>query len=236
MAIGARDERDAIEIEFHISDRSYPFVEASETENCRLELEVIFPHSEEGFVEYFGLDGAPPERVLEVIDRSEDVDAELVARHDDGGRVRVHVRRPCVAITVVDFGAVPGPIAAEDGEGRVVAEVASKSDATDLVERFEREHPSVTFDGYRTHRQSTPVFTRHEFTQFVMNALTDRQREVFLTAYMNGYYDWPRKHEATELADDLDISPATFSQHLRAAEGKIFNALLDIDDESVHVE
>ena len=228
--------RDAVEVEFQVSDPSYPFVEASAVEDCRLELEVIFPHSKEGFVEYFTLEGASPEPVLETIDRSDGVDAELVARHSDGGRVRIHVRRRCVAITVVDFGAVPDSVAAEDGEGRVVASVTSESDAADLVERFEREHPSVAVADRRERRGSMPVFTRHDFTQTVIDTLTDRQREVFLTAYMNGYYDWPRKHEAVELADELDISPATFSQHLRAAEGKIFSALLDTDDERVFVE
>ncbi|QCS41730.1 helix-turn-helix domain-containing protein [Natrinema versiforme] len=236
MDRGGRRVKDAVEVEFRVRDTSYPFVDASRAEDCRLDLEVLFPHSEAGFVEYFTLEGARPERVLEAVDRSDDVDAELVARHEDGGRLRFHVRERCVARSVVEFGAIPRTVEADGGDGRVVAEVSSRADADELVERFETEHPTVTVDDSRDRQRSTPLFTHHDFKQTVIDALTDRQREVFLTAYMNGYYDWPRKHEATELADELGISPATFSQHLRAVEGQLFSILLDTDDECVFVE
>ncbi|WP_319004344.1 helix-turn-helix domain-containing protein [Natrinema amylolyticum] len=224
-----------MEVEFHVRNSAYPFVDASQAEDCRLELEVIFPHSDDGFVEYFTLDGAPPERVLDAIDWTDGVDAERVARHANGGRLQFHVRDRCVAITVVDFGAIPRVVAADGGEGRVVAEVLSRDEAAELVDRFERDHPTVTVDDCRERERATPLFAHHDFKQAVIDALTDRQREVFLTAYMNGYYDWPRKHEAAELAE-LDITPATFSQHLRAVEGEIFSLLLDTDDECVFVE
>ncbi|WP_249038744.1 helix-turn-helix domain-containing protein [Haloterrigena salifodinae] len=229
-------ENRVVEVEFRVDDPSYPFVDVSRTADCRLDLEVLFPHSDGGFVEYFTVEDAPPKRVLKPINETDTVDANLVARHDDGGRVRLHVRDDCVAITVVEFGAIPRTVEAEGGDGRVVVEVASKSDAAELVDRLEREHPTVTVDDCRDRRRSTPLFARHDFTQSVVETLTDRQREVFLTAYMNGFYDWPRKHEASELAAKLEIAPATFSQHLRAAEGKIFSSLLDTDDENVFIE
>ncbi|WP_339102883.1 bacterio-opsin activator domain-containing protein [Haloterrigena salinisoli] len=232
----SHSEKPVVEVEFRVDDPSYPFVDVSRAASCRLGLEVIFPHSDGGYVEYFTVEDAPPERILDPIDDTEAVDADLVARHDDGGRVRLHLRDGCVAATVVDFGAIPRTVEADGGDGRVVAEVASQSAAAELVDRFEREHPTVTVDDRRDRGRSTPLFTRHDFTQSVVETLTDRQREVFLTAYMNGFYDWPRKHEASELAAELGIAPATFSQHLRTAEGKIFSSLLDTDDENVFVE
>ncbi|PCR91496.1 helix-turn-helix domain-containing protein [Natrinema ejinorense] len=236
MKRGGRRPKNAVEVEFRVYDPSYPFIDASQAENCRLDLEVLFPHSDDGFVEYFTLNGAPPERILDRIDRTDGVDAHLVARHDDGGRLQFHVRDRCVAITVVDFGAIPRLVEADSGTGRIVAEVSSRTEAAELVDRFGREHPTATVDDCYSRQQSTPLFAHHDFKQTVIDSLTDRQREVFLVAYMNGYYDWPRKHEATELADKLDITLATFSQHLRAVEGTIFSLLLDTDDERVFVE
>jgi len=62
--------------------------------------------------------------------------------------------------------------------------------------------------------------------------LTDRQRTVVKTAYYAGYFEWPRDSSGEEIAESLDIAPATFSQHLRTAENRIFGALLhDSDDE-----
>ncbi|WP_245742190.1 helix-turn-helix domain-containing protein [Natrinema salaciae] len=235
MERGGRRVKNVVEVEFRVRDPSYPFVGASRADTCRLDLEVIAPHSDDGFVEYFTLAGAPPERVLKTLD-DDGVDATLVAQHADGGRLRFHVRERCVAVSVVDFGAIPRLVEADGGVGRVVAEVSSRGDAAELVDRFEREHPTVAVDDCRDRQRSTPLFTHHDFKQDAIGALTDRQREVFLTAYMNGYYDWPRKHEAAELADELGISPATFSQHLRTVEGTLFSTLLDTDDDRVFVE
>ncbi|ELZ18521.1 Bacterio-opsin activator HTH domain-containing protein [Haloterrigena salina JCM 13891] len=232
----SRSEKSVVEVEFRVDDPSYPFVDASETAGCLLDLEVLFPHSDGGFVEYFTVEGVPPERIPESIDDAADVDADPVAHHADGGRLRFHVRGDCVAKTVVDFGAIPRTVEAAGGEGRLVAEVSSRADAVKLVDRVQREHPTVTATDCRDRRRSTSLFTRYDLSQTLIDALTDRQREVFLTAYMNGFYDWPRKHEASELADRLGIAPATFSQHLRTAEGKIFSSLLDTDDERVFVE
>ncbi len=56
--------------------------------------------------------------------------------------------------------------------------------------------------------------------------LTTRQLEVVETAYEMGYYERPRRANATEIAEALDINPSTFSDHLAAAETKILGDFL----------
>ncbi|QLC34894.1 helix-turn-helix domain-containing protein (plasmid) [Halarchaeum sp. CBA1220] len=51
--------------------------------------------------------------------------------------------------------------------------------------------------------------------------LTDRQREVLETAYDRGYFERPRRANATELAADLGIAQSTFTEHLVAAQSKL---------------
>jgi len=51
--------------------------------------------------------------------------------------------------------------------------------------------------------------------------LTARQREAFTAARQRGYYEWPRHISAQELAAELDVSKATFLEHLRKAEAKL---------------
>lgn len=58
------------------------------------------------------------------------------------------------------------------------------------------------------------------------NKLTSRQLEVLETAYEMGYFERPRRTNATEIATELDINPSTFREHLVAAESKIFEDLL----------
>lgn len=55
------------------------------------------------------------------------------------------------------------------------------------------------------------------------DTLSERQREVFELAREQGYYTWPRSISAAELAESLDISKATFLEHLRKAEAKLLD-------------
>jgi predicted DNA binding protein len=57
--------------------------------------------------------------------------------------------------------------------------------------------------------------------------LTDRQLDVLRTAYEMGYFDQPRAANATEVAEALDITQSTFSEHLLAAQSKLFADVLE---------
>ncbi|WP_435363464.1 helix-turn-helix domain-containing protein [Haloarchaeobius sp. DYHT-AS-18] len=59
-------------------------------------------------------------------------------------------------------------------------------------------------------------------TQY-LQLLSQRQREVFELARRENYYQWPREVSLQELADELDISKTTFTEHLRKAEAKLLN-------------
>ena len=55
--------------------------------------------------------------------------------------------------------------------------------------------------------------------------LTARQREVLVTAYQMGYFEYPRDANAGEVADELGIRPSTFTEHLNVAQSKILDEL-----------
>ncbi|MFC5134753.1 MULTISPECIES: helix-turn-helix domain-containing protein [Haloferacaceae] len=63
----------------------------------------------------------------------------------------------------------------------------------------------------------TPVFSMKSH----LPKLTDRQREVFLTAHECGYYEIPRDITTTEIADVVGIGRRTVEHHLRRAEEKL---------------
>ncbi|MFB6359976.1 MAG: helix-turn-helix domain-containing protein [Halobacteriales archaeon] len=56
---------------------------------------------------------------------------------------------------------------------------------------------------------------------------TDRQREVFQTAYEAGYYERPRETSTAAIADELGIHRRTAETHLRVAERKLVEAFAE---------
>lgn len=57
--------------------------------------------------------------------------------------------------------------------------------------------------------------------------LTDRQLEVVATAFEMGYFERPRRANATEVAAELDIDPSTLTEHLSVALGKLLADVLE---------
>ncbi|MWG34567.1 helix-turn-helix domain-containing protein [Halomarina oriensis] len=56
--------------------------------------------------------------------------------------------------------------------------------------------------------------------------LTARQREAFVTAYEQGYYEIPRATTTDAIADVLGVERRTAEEHLRRAENKLAAALV----------
>ena len=71
------------------------------------------------------------------------------------------------------------------------------------------------------------IFQRGVYQEHnVLSSLTERQKEIVLTAKKNGYYNYPRKTTPEKLAGELGISKATTLEHLRKAEVRIMSNLL----------
>jgi len=57
--------------------------------------------------------------------------------------------------------------------------------------------------------------------------LTDRQHEVLETAHGMGYFDHPKGANASEVAAELGITHATFTEHLAAAQRKLLTSVME---------
>ncbi|WP_254545921.1 helix-turn-helix domain-containing protein [Halomarina pelagica] len=60
-----------------------------------------------------------------------------------------------------------------------------------------------------------------------LDRLSRRQREVFRLARDRGYYAWPRRASAGELAAELGITTSTLHEHLRKIEAKLLGEPCD---------
>jgi DNA-binding XRE family transcriptional regulator len=61
------------------------------------------------------------------------------------------------------------------------------------------------------------AYQRHD----IISILTEKQKEILITANKFGYYDYPKKINSEQLAKKVNISKATLVQHLRKGEGRL---------------
>ncbi|AUX10832.1 bacterio-opsin activator HTH domain protein [Halalkaliarchaeum desulfuricum] len=218
-------------MEFEVRDRDCFFIEASGVAGCRVRLEHLVRRSDGKLLEYFTVDGAPTDRVLSLAaDAPGIVDARLVNRGVDGGLFEFVVSGPCVTTTLADSGAIARSVAAEDGVGHVVASVPPHVDVRSVVETFRDRHACVDLVARRDADREVPVRTKSGGRVALTESLTEKQQEVLRTAYLGGYFAWPRKSTAEECAEALGIAQPTFSQHVRVAQEKVFDELFDGTD------
>lgn len=60
-----------------------------------------------------------------------------------------------------------------------------------------------------------------------LSHLTEKQREVLITAYKLGYYDIPRKITSEQLAKKLNLVDSTVVEHLRKAEQRLITHIIE---------
>jgi predicted DNA binding protein len=51
--------------------------------------------------------------------------------------------------------------------------------------------------------------------------------EALRTAFVGGFFEWPRRSSGEEIAAVMGISQSTFLQHLRAAHKKLLSSLFE---------
>ena len=216
-----------VEVEFAISDPRYPLVALSDETGCEVELVQLLPRSDGAYTVFHRITDAPAERVLEVAEEYDGIDARVVSTTGSGAilEIRIDEDGEFFTISLTDAGAIPTELSSRDGTAHVVAEIPSIHSASDVIDRFRETHPSAEIVARRQKEYSVPLFQQQKLYECVIGLLTPRQHEALLLAYMNGFYDWPRETTGEELAAEMDVTPATFHEHLRSAEEKLLSLI-----------
>lgn len=216
----------AVELELEVRDRACFFIRASDEAECRVFLEDLVHRADDQLLEFFTVRDVSADRVLRLVDdESAITEGRLIREGPDGGLFQFVVAGPCVTATLAETGAITQSVSATGGTGRVVATVPPHVDVRTVVETFQRRHPDSELLARRDGEQSVPVRTEEGIHTTLADQLTEKQLEVLNTAFLSGYFDWPRDSTAAECADALGISQPTFSQHIRTAQYKVFGAL-----------
>ncbi|MFA5313299.1 MAG: helix-turn-helix domain-containing protein [Methanomassiliicoccales archaeon] len=60
----------------------------------------------------------------------------------------------------------------------------------------------------------------------ILDVLTDKQREVMVSAFQNGYYEYPKRISSVQLCQKVGVSKPTLLQHMRKAEGRMLKEIM----------
>jgi predicted DNA binding protein len=219
------DATEIIELEFSVSDHDLLFSRLSAATDCVIESAGT-DYSADGSIRlYLTARGVDADELVSVAE--DDVAVESVTcivDHEEECLIEVTVEDSLLA-TLTEYGAVPREVTAERGTARFIVELPYEAEARDLFELVEQQYPSTELLGY--HERERPVETRQEFRAALSDRFTDRQETALRTAYLGGFFDWPREVDGNELAAAMDISRPTYHQHLRSAQKKVFEELFD---------
>lgn len=216
-----------IGIDLRVKDDD-PFALLARRAGCTVEFEGLITQEASEPRVCISTRGATVEDILEAAGALSSIDEiVLLSKKDDSaeGLFEVSTHEPTLATAIAEFGASPKSITT-DGDGSEATVVLSKSvPVREFVERLRSRYPDTELLARRDeeHTQQTPRL----FRASVEEELTDRQQEVLQTAYLSGYFEWPRDSTGEELAEALGISQPTVNRHLRTAERKVYTLLFD---------
>lgn len=158
-----------------------------------------------------------PIPIIAAIERRDDItEFDLVWKRDETTLVQIETTNPLLLFPILQAG-IPLHTPFDVIDGVATWEITTSSERlSTLGSRL--EEADIGFD---------IEYVRDGPSDATDHLLTDRQREVLLTAAEQGYYDTPRRTTLTDVSESLGISKATGSDVLHRAEGTVLKWYID---------
>ena len=231
-AINAAESRRAlltdriIELDFQIRESESFLTEATSGNDHTFVYEGIVSNTDGRYIEYFSVECENPETVVDLAESSKFVETvRLVGEHGGEALFEFVFEHDLVVRAFSELGGRIDELSVVKGMFNVTVEFPYRTDTRAIVDALEAKYDHVDLMAQREKEQ--PVESRQEVWAAFRESLTDRQWSSLQTAYYAGFFNWPRSSTGEEVAESLNISPATFHEHLRAAQRKLLTSLLD---------
>ncbi|MFB6297662.1 MAG: bacterio-opsin activator domain-containing protein [Salinirussus sp.] len=219
------DATEIIELELTVDDPELLFCRLSGAGGCRIEVAGTDYRPDGSIRLYITAEGAGGDELAALArENSAVTEASVIADHDGECLLELTVEESILA-TLSEFGSVAREVVAEGGTTRLSVELPYETEAREVFELVEGRYPNTSLAGY--HERERRVETRQEFRAALFERFTDRQETALRTAYLGGFFEWPRGIDGNELAAAMDISRPTYHQHLRAAQRKVLEEVFE---------
>lgn len=214
----------ATELVFHLDGGRSLFERLAARLDCRLRLQGYVAVDSDTQLWYLRLDDA-----ADAIENLVGIDAieavRAVSDEGEGPLVELAVTGESFTRTAIDCGArVISARTVADGV-RFTVEVAQNTPARSVVRRLTEAYPTVTVVAKRN--QDRQIRSEEELLGSLRARLTEHQWIALRTAYLAGYYEWPRDSNGEVVAEALGVSSPTLHHHLRNGQRRILDVVFD---------
>lgn len=193
---------------------------------CTIEVEGLVPHADEPPTFFVTVDGASADEIQRQSTDSISIESvTCLTESEDGFRCKAVIGGTTLASAIIAEEALIRSLTIEESAVTAVVDLSQTSDVRPFVESIRSQFPSTDLVARRTRNRS--LASEQNVQTAVAERLTDRQQEVLRTAYLSGFFEMPRENTGQEIADFLDVSPPTFTQHLRRGQHSLFELLFD---------
>ncbi|WP_436936290.1 PAS domain S-box protein [Halovenus marina] len=189
-----------------------------------LELEGVVAR-EERHSAFVRVPDATAKQVTRVADRITGIDSVRVLGDEDSQFYEVSVTAPTLAVDIAEYGGRIRSLVLTGESASVTVEVPYTTDVRSFVERIESAHDTTQLLARR--EESNPARRPEGFRATLRDRLTERQQQILRTAYLTGFFDWPRKTTGAEIAESFDVTQPTINRHLRIGQRKCLELLFD---------
>ncbi|WP_424007720.1 bacterio-opsin activator domain-containing protein [Haloferax denitrificans] len=211
------DER--LELEIEVRDETQPLVRLAVAGECALDYEGAVSH-DDGTLSLFVSTDPPTDGLADDEFESPGVaGVTRLPRGDGVGLYEVVFDAGSLTHLVADAGGRLRGLEADRDGCRFTAVVPDRGAGRALLDDLSAAAAGVELRAVR--ERSAPPRTGRGFAADVNAALTDRQQTALQLAHLGGFFEWPHAVTGDELAAAMDVSRATFHQHLRAAQRKL---------------
>lgn len=222
----AMDSAKRIELDIRVEDPQFVCARLSKATGGQVTYKGGLFCEEDQFTAFLEVGTAADNDVVETVSQWEVIDSITELSQKDGVKVyQIRGPVPPMITTLRDVNGRLLSLVSMDGTCELSVELLPCTDVRTFVDQLEAKYSAVEL----VSRKNRP--TRREphnpLEVEIQNTLTDRQLEAIETAHYSGFYEWPRETTAEELAAALDISSSTYQYHLRAAERKVVETVLN---------
>ena len=216
---------DVIEISFEIQNFC-DTLGIADAETGTITMDRTISAGNQNYVVYGTADESGMRTLRALVDSVPHWESIDVLSEDDGTtRYEAHLTEPPIVTLVASQSGQVVEAKIEDGDYRITTHLPPGADVRRLVNAVRESYPDAEVIAQRHTTQKSD--SNAGFSSAVFDDLTERQRSALELAFYAGFFDWPRESTGEEVAASLDVSAATFHQHLRASERKIFDKLFD---------